>query len=272
MTAEGRRSGPLRQLALQAGAALLALATAGVAGVVASDPLSWGALAVAAGVCAGGVAWLTGQPVWWRVIHFGFLPLAWAVVQLRIEPGWFLAAFVVSLLVFRGAVTGRVPLYLSNARTAARLAQLAEERRAERLIDLGAGIGSVAFRVARARPVMAVTGVENAPLTWAVGEAIRRWRGLRAVDWRYGGLWEVGLGGFDLVYAFLSPEPMPALWDKARAEMAPGSLLVSNSFPVPGIEPWSILEVEDDRGTRLYCYLLQGRDPPVEVVQADDIG
>jgi hypothetical protein len=42
------------------------------------------------------------------------------------------------------------------------------------------------------------------------------------------------LAGQDVVYAFLSPAPMKQLWAKAQAEMTPGSLFVSNSFPVPG--------------------------------------
>jgi hypothetical protein len=47
---------------------------------------------------------------------------------------------------------------------------------------------------------------------------------------------------------------MPRLWEKARAEMRPGSLLVSSSFPVPDTPPEQVVEVADRRGTRLYCY------------------
>ncbi len=211
-------------------------------------------LVIAAGLCAAGLAWLTRQPIWWRFIHAGFLPLALVVGRLGIAPGWFLAAFIGLLLVYRGAITGRVPLYLSNARTAVRLAGLAEERRVGHLIDLGAGIGSITFRVARIRPDMAVTGVESAPLTWLVGAVIRRVRGPAAVDWQYGNMWQVDLSGFDMVYAFLSPEPMPALWAKACAEMKAGSILVSNSFPVPEVTPSAVIDVDDGRATRLYCY------------------
>ena len=39
-----------------------------------------------------------------------------------------------------------------------------------------------------------------------------------------------------------------------KAEMPPGSLFVSNSFPVPEVEPNEIVEVDDGRSTRLYCY------------------
>jgi hypothetical protein len=47
---------------------------------------------------------------------------------------------------------------------------------------------------------------------------------------------------------------MARLWVKARAEMKPGSLLVSNSFPVPDVVPENIILVPDRRQTELYLY------------------
>jgi len=45
------------------------------------------------------------------------------------------------------------------------------------------------------------------------------------------------LGNYDVVFAYLSPAAMPALWRKATAEMAAGALLISHEFSIPGIEP-----------------------------------
>ena len=56
-------------------------------------------------------------------------------------------------------------------------------------------------------------------------------------------LWEVGLAEFGVVYCFLSPEPMAELWRKARAELRPGALFISNSFAVPGASPDFTVEV-----------------------------
>jgi hypothetical protein len=47
------------------------------------------------------------------------------------------------------------------------------------------------------------------------------------------------------VYAFLSPVPMAEVWRKASTELRPGALLVSNSFPVEGVEPEQVIEVDD---------------------------
>jgi hypothetical protein len=47
---------------------------------------------------------------------------------------------------------------------------------------------------------------------------------------------------------------MPRLWEKARTEMKPGALLVSNSFVIPDIEPERTIDVPGRRTTRLFCY------------------
>ncbi|GAC1436513.1 MAG: hypothetical protein NVSMB6_32690 [Burkholderiaceae bacterium] len=40
-----------------------------------------------------------------------------------------------------------------------------------------------------------------------------------------------------MVFAYLSPAAMPALWLKAQREMQPGALLLSYEFPVDGRLP-----------------------------------
>ena len=47
---------------------------------------------------------------------------------------------------------------------------------------------------------------------------------------------------------------MPQLHAKASREMKPGSMLVSNSFAVPGVDATEIWELADRRKTRLYLY------------------
>ena len=55
---------------------------------------------------------------------------------------------------------------------------------------------------------------------------------------------------FDAVIAYLSPAAMPALWDKARAEMRPGTSLYSVEFAIPG-QPPSTTIVPPGRGPHI---------------------
>lgn len=242
----------LRQLALQFAAAFAVLSFAWPYFLIRNEPLPWLPTGFAIGAVALLAAWATRQPWWWRLIHAAFAPLAAGVATLGIDPGWFLLAFMATLLVYRGAITGQIPLYLSNRTTADALAQLLPARAGASLIDLGAGVGSVVCRLARLRPDAHVVGVENAPATWLIGRL--RTRSLGNCEWHWKDLWRTDLAAFDVVYAFLSPAPMAELWQKVEREMRPGSVFVSNSFPVPGHDPDSIIELDDARRTQLYCY------------------
>lgn len=246
------RPSALRQLALQAAALIAVLSLAWPYFGLRGEALPWPESALAVGTVALIFARMTRQPWWWQLIHAFFTPLAWATSTLGIAPGWFLLAFILMLLVYRGAVTGQIPLYFSNAATIAALAVLAGDRPGLRFIDLGAGIGSSIVPLCRLLPDAQLTGIENAPASWLIGWL--RTRRFPACSWRMGNFWQISLGHFDLVYAFLSPVPMSALWDKVQREMSPGSLFVSNSFAIPGVDASEIIEVDDTRQTRLYCY------------------
>lgn len=242
----------LRQLALQCASAFAVLSLAWPYFLLRNETLPWPETALTIGGLALLAASLTHQSWWWRLIHTLFAPTAWFVAELSIPPGWFLVAFIVMLLVYRGAITTQVPLYFSNHETANTLAELVKENADIRFVDLGAGIGSVLCPLSSALPQARLTGIENAPATWLVGRI--RTAGLLNCTWRWGDLWHASLGEYDVVYAFLSPAPMPRLWEKVQREMPPGSLFISNSFAVPGVEASRIIDVDDARRTRLYCY------------------
>ncbi len=241
-----------RQFALQAATALAVLSLATPYYFFKGEALPWREIALVIGATAFLFAVVSRQNYWWCIIHALFAPLAWYVAQLKIDPSWFLAAFIVSVLVFRGAARDQIPLYLSTGATAQAVAALLPEGNAARCVDLGAGFGSLLHPLAVLRPQGSYVGIENAPLTWLIGRLLTL--GRRNIAWRWGDLWTTSLTEFDLVYAFLSPAPMPELWEKALREMRPGSLLVSNGFPIPEVEPESVIEVGDARESRLYCY------------------
>lgn len=234
------------------GAAAVLLLVAGLGQLTAID---FGQIPFILALLQGGIAalislWLRA-PNWWQPIHLGFMPLVVAVQQIGIAPGWFLAAFVLLLLVFWRTDKSRVPLYLTNRATADALLKLLPATPC-RCLDLGCGDGGLLRRLAAARPDCSFTGIEHAPLTWLLA----RLRNISQtnVTIRRGDYWQEPLSSYTVVYAFLSPAPMLQLWTKARAEMAPDALLVSNSFEVPGVEPHESLAVGDRRNTRLFLY------------------
>lgn len=241
----------LRALAAQ----LIAWTLAGVGCIALGQPLAASLpLAVFQGVLAAAIGALLGSERWWIAIHLAFSPALIAALRLDLPPAFPLAVLAGLTFVFWTTFRGEVPLFLSSRAAADALLGLLPQRAGLQVIDLGAGTGGLLRRLAQARPGARFTGIEHAPLPWLAARLNAR--GLANLAFRRGDLWRQPLAGQDVVYVFLSPRVMPRLWEKARAEMRPGSLLVSSSFPVPNVVPEQVVEVADRRGTTLYCYRL----------------
>ncbi|MBI3523563.1 MAG: methyltransferase type 12 [Betaproteobacteria bacterium] len=221
--------------------------------VFAYPPLFDAPLALAAlqGGCAALIAYRLDAPRWWLPIHGGFLPAAVLASRLDIAPAWYLAAFILLLLVYWRTDKSRVPLYLSNAAAARALAGLLPATPCQ-VVDLGCGDGSLLRRLARTRPDCSFLGIEHAPLPWLWAKLAGH--GMHNLSIRYGDFWRISLTPYNVVYAFLSPAPMAALLHKAHTEMRPGSMLVSNTFAIPDVEPERVVALTDRRATRLHCY------------------
>jgi len=194
-----------------------------------------------------------GLPCWWRWIQF-LIPVGLYIgILLQFDPVWALALFVVVWLVFSNAFKERVPLYLTNGTTREALKTLIKRKCKMRFLDLGCGLGGNVAFMSQQKQVSESHGVETAPVPYLASKLLTGLRGGRtfAMD-----MWKTELAYYDLVYAFLSPEPMPKLWEKVKEEMLPGSIFVSNSFAIPDVEPNEIWELSDSRKTVLYIYHL----------------
>lgn len=194
------------------------------------------------------LSWFWHDGRWWLLIHASFLPLVLIALRFDIAPAWYLLAFVLFWLIFSSAVTHRVPLYLSGSAALRELECLPIAD--ARFLDLGAGTGTVLRGLARVRPDLKLTGIEQAFLPWLLGY-LRVPRGAR---WLKGDYASHDLADYDVVYAFLSPEAMPALWDKVRAQMRPGSVFVSNTFEVPGVSADAEVELNDWKNGKLLIW------------------
>lgn len=194
--------------------------------------------------------WMRAPP-WWLVIHLGFLPLAVVVRGLEL-PGWLWPlGLLLLVLVFWRNDRNRVPLYLSSRQSAERLLQMLPDQPC-RLLDIGCGDGRLLRHLARKRPDCRFFGVEYAPLPWLWARLAGA--SLPNLEIHRRDFWNLPLSDYDLVYAFLSPAPMPRLWLKACREMRPGAKLVSNSFPVPDVSEEARVAVNDRSMTYFYVY------------------
>jgi hypothetical protein len=214
------------------------------------------------GIAAALISHFAGLARWWLVLQIALPPAGLALHQSSV-PAWVYLAIVVLLAaVFWNTLSERVPLYLTNRRTVDAIDALLPKGRTFRFADIGCGIASVLGPLARRHPAAEFVGVESAPLPYGLG-ALRLWivnRRNARID--FVSLWDHSLADYDVVYCFLSPAPMAALFEKATAEMKPGSLFVSNSFLVPGHTPQDTVAVDDRRQTKLHLWRIGGTGKP----------
>lgn len=236
------------------------LAQGAAAAVVFGGALAFGlvvapvSLLAVQGILAAALGLMLGLPRWWLPINLLLPPLVPAVQALGLPHWVFAAIFAVLLAVYWNSAGERVPLYLTNRRTWAALADLLPEREGIAFLDLGSGLGGTVIDLAERRPDGSCTGIESAPIPFLLSRLRLALTPQSNARLRWGDFWREDFSGYDIVYCFLSPEPMERLFAKARSEMRAGSLLVSNSFEVPGQVPDRVIQVDDRRRTRLMVW------------------
>jgi len=215
--------------------------------------------AVLAGTFAALFSVLFKEPSWRMPMQFSFSVLLGLGLNMQALPSyvWFLALCISSLM-FGGGITGkRAPLYLTQQKAFDAILSCIPEDLEGHCCDVGAGIGSFLVRVAPLRPRLKLAGIERAPLTCWVGKVRCQWH--RAGNIHWGDLWKTSLKDYQVVYAFLSPEAMEALWLKAKQEMPPGALLIVNAFEIPKVKAHQVIRYGKSPSDQILCYRLPGR-------------
>ena len=122
-----------------------------------------------------------------------------------------------------------------------------------RVLDAGCGLGHGLKALHRAWPQVRVEGVE-----WSAPMAALCARRCRFAQVRRADMWVHPWTGCDVVYLFQRPESMARAWTKARAEMPPGSWLVSLEFAIPGVAPHHRLDAGAGRPLWVYRVAPEG--------------
>lgn len=209
--------------------------------------------ALAQGALAAGLSFVWRQPVWWPPLHGVFAPAGVLASTAPIPPVIWLAAFLLLLLFYWSTFRTRVPLYLSDRKAWQALEPLLPHERPFRFIDLGSGLGGVLFHLEARFPQGRFEGTEIAPGPWLISRLRARIRRSR-VHFMRRDYTRLDLSAYDVIFAFLSPAAMPALWQQAEVQMRRGSLLVSLSFPAAGRPPDQIVPLAAGARHTLYVW------------------
>ncbi|MDX8398683.1 MAG: class I SAM-dependent methyltransferase [Gallionellaceae bacterium] len=236
-------------LLLQAAALLLATLT------VRLFELHPGALifALYCGIFATALSRIAGLASWWLIIQLGFAPALVLMLTFDIPPSLFLFAFIIMLVVYWSTFRTQVPLYFSSNK----VWQALETKLPDtpfNFVDLGSGIGGVLTHLAQTHPHGHYHGVEAAPLPFLWSWLRIKLGGHHRCTAHWGSLWNSDLSKYDIVFAYLSPVPMDKLWRKAKQEMRPGSVFISNTFTVLDQAPHESIAVDDLHNSTLFVW------------------
>lgn len=175
---------------------------------------------------------VAGMAIWWRWIHACF-PLAIFVMSMWTVPNEiYLIGFLISLGVFWTTFRSQVPFFPSRPIVREKVAALIPDNKPFRMVDIGSGLGDLSMHIAKVKKNSQVEGIEIAPMPWLIS-MLRAKLSRSPATFTLGNYYELDFSEYDLVFAYLSPAAMPALWQKAKQEMRPGSLLVSYEFDIP---------------------------------------
>lgn len=209
--------------------------------------------AIFQGIIALFISTRLNMAIWWKFIHLIFMPTFIATLALELSPIWFLAAFVLLLLIYGKTYQTQVPLYLTSQIVIDNLASVLPEQGKFSFIDLGSGCGGVLNKLNKTHKHGIFHGIESAILPFIISR-LRNLSLTSPCKIQWGNFWQQDLSRYDFVYAYLSPVPMEELWHKARREMRPGSIFISNSFKIPGIDPEKSIQLDDLTGSTLYLW------------------
>lgn len=123
------------------------------------------------------------------------------------------------------------------------------------VVDLGSGWGNIAMQMAYLLPQCHVVGYEISPIPWFISKMWKLFNKVPNVEFLHKDFSNVPLQNVSLVYCYLFPNGMKKLAKKFDEELRPGTIVISNTFAVPGWDPIQVLNVQDIYNTRIYVYV-----------------
>jgi trans-aconitate methyltransferase len=144
-------------------------------------------------------------------------------------------------------------LYVSTTKT--RIAAFIEAvpmKKGQILVDLGCGDGRVLRRASKNYKVKAI-GFEINLLPYIKAQVLSA--GLKHVEIRRKNFWSQNLSIADVVFCYLNPDVMRKLSTKLKAELKPGTMVVSCNFALPGFKSVRVMRPEGTlHNDPLYIY------------------
>jgi len=146
----------------------------------------------------------------------------------------------------------------SSAKATRAILDLIPGNAGERIAELGSGWGGLALAVTSHRPEAHVMAYELSLLPWMWSIGVARLMGRQEIEFVRRDFFDADLSETDVVLCYLFPGAMERLAEPLT-HLKAGSVIISNTFRLPGWQPDEVVELDDLYRTRVYRYVV-GRD------------
>ena len=182
---------------------------------------------------------------------------AWLAVFFIIAGGLFIGKLIfavsagLSLPVTKGALFVSTPRSMIKA-----VLDNVPMTESDLLVDLGCGEGRV-LRAARKRFNVRAIGFDINPLAWILAKTFSIFDS--GVTIKRDNFWYHDMSGATVVFCYLFPDIMEMLGKKLKAELRPGTLVISCNFPFPGWDASRVLSPDAVyKGDPVFIYRITG--------------
>ena len=161
---------------------------------------------------------------------------------------------MVSILV--GVVRTGISPMPSSRRAVQQVLQFVVPPRSGAIYELGAAWGSLAVPLARAFPDRRIIAYELSTIPWLFLWLRVRVCGPKNIEVVRRDFFRDDLGKAAVVVCYLFPGSMVRLSTKLRSELTPGTVVVSNTFALPGWVPEQMSQLKDLYRTKIYRFIV----------------
>lgn len=125
--------------------------------------------------------------------------------------------------------------------------------------ELGSGWGTLAFPIASRHPDVLVIGYETSPFPYFYSKILSLLKRLPNLKLIRKDFFKISLTDASVVVCYLYPGAMQKLKVKFSEELKPGTLIISNTFAIPGWRPEKVIVVKDLYRSRIYIYKISDK-------------
>ncbi len=143
----------------------------------------------------------------------------------------------------------------------ARMIEMADLKKGDEVIDLGAGDGRLLFAAVESCPLIHAYGVEaHGERFAALQSRVRGHKDNDRITLRQGDIRQADLNGCNVVFLYLLTGSNAELKPKLLAECKPGTRIISHDFGMPDWEPEETVKVEcEDRPHTIHMWKVPAR-------------